>query len=375
MIIAAAVNRAAIHAAIHAKGTTDMMTTAANGNAGDKGAVLIAASLLIRICYCNVKKIVLQYSLYKKQRRELIMGIFGGGYTKPGKGVDKNAPKKKGFFLFFDIIIHKFTKFLGANCLYTMTSILWIAALYFFAGIVLSNTNIVNNIAASINAVESGIDPNEMYGSIMLMLQLMFAAGVFIMWGSGPASAAYSYINRCFTRGEHAWIISDGLDKFKENFKQGMLVVIIDAVVLVFGINAAHFYWTFYISTHSFIWMLLTYIMALVFIIYTMMHPYIYQIMVTFECKIGAIYKNAFLLTLGKLPLNLLLTAVSAAVLAAVFIFFNPLIASLVLVIFGLCFTRYTGEFYAARVIERSILRDIKEKKPVVEYIGEDDAE
>ena len=29
------------------------------------------------------------------------MGIFGGGYDKPGKGVDKNEPKKKGFFLFF----------------------------------------------------------------------------------------------------------------------------------------------------------------------------------------------------------------------------------------------------------------------------------
>ena len=45
------------------------------------------------------------------------MGIFGGGYDKPGKGVDKNEPKKKGFFLFFDIVIRKFTKFLGANCL------------------------------------------------------------------------------------------------------------------------------------------------------------------------------------------------------------------------------------------------------------------
>ena len=28
------------------------------------------------------------------------MGIFGGSYDKPGKGVDKNEPKKKGFFLF-----------------------------------------------------------------------------------------------------------------------------------------------------------------------------------------------------------------------------------------------------------------------------------
>ena len=37
------------------------------------------------------------------------MGIFGGGYDKPGKGADKNEPQKKGFFLFFDIVIGKFT--------------------------------------------------------------------------------------------------------------------------------------------------------------------------------------------------------------------------------------------------------------------------
>ena len=71
------------------------------------------------------------------------MGIFGGGYDKPGKGVDKNEPKKKGFFLFFDIVIRKFTKFLGANCLYAITSIIWIAILYIFGGIVLSSTHIV----------------------------------------------------------------------------------------------------------------------------------------------------------------------------------------------------------------------------------------
>lgn len=78
------------------------------------------------------------------------MGIFGGGYDKPGKGVDKNEPKKKGFFLFFDIVIRKFTKFLGANCLYAITSIIWIAILYIFGGIVLSSTHIVQNVSDTI---------------------------------------------------------------------------------------------------------------------------------------------------------------------------------------------------------------------------------
>ena len=36
--------------------------------------------------------------LYSNFGRRKNMGIFGGGYDKPGKGVDKNEPKKKGFF-------------------------------------------------------------------------------------------------------------------------------------------------------------------------------------------------------------------------------------------------------------------------------------
>lgn len=303
------------------------------------------------------------------------MGIFGGGYMKPGKGVDKNEPKKKGFFLFFDVLIHKFTKFLGANCLYTMTSIIWIALLYFFGGIVLSSTGIVGHIADAISAVESGISADEIQGSVMVTLQLAFAVSIFALWGSGPASAAYAYINRCFTRGEHTWVMSDGVDKFKENFKQGMFVVIADAVVLVFGINAAHFYWMFYVSTHSFIWMFLTYVTVLVLIIYTLMHPYIYQIMVTFECKIGALYKNALLITLAKLPGTLITLAAGVAVLVLCFTFLNPIAAALLIAVFGLCLTRYPGEFYAARVIERSILKDMKEKQPKIEYVGEEEAE
>ena len=299
------------------------------------------------------------------------MGIFGGGYNKPGRGVDKDEPKKKGFFLFFDILIRKFGKFLGANCLYTMTSIIWIALLYIFGGIVLSGTSLVQNIAAAIGDV--GVDAAEVQGSIMLMLQMIFATGIFVLWGSGPASAAYAYINRCFTRGEHAWVTSDSIDKFKENFKQGMFVVIADAVVLVFGINAIHFYYTLYAGTGSILWMTLTYITALILFIYTMMHPYLYQIMVTFECSIGSLYKNALLITLAKLPGNFFVTLLSVAVILLLFSVVNPLIAAIVIAVFGLCITRYPTEFYAARVIERSILKDMKKKQPKVEYLEEDE--
>ncbi len=300
------------------------------------------------------------------------MGIFGGGYNKPGKGVDKNEPKKKGFFLFFEIVIRKFTKFLGLNCLYTMTSIIWIILLYLFGGIILANTNVVENTASQIASMTQGIDMAEIQGSVMVSLQAFFAIGIFSLWGSGPATASYAYITRCFTRGEHAWVVSDGIDKLKENFKKGMFVVIADAVVLVLGINAAYFYYGFYATTGSVLWMLLTYVTMLILLLYTMIHPYLYQIMVTFECSIGAMYKNALLMMIAKLPQSFLILAVEGAILFLLFTMVNPIAAALITIVVGLCVTHFPGQFYAARVIERSILKDMK-KKPEIEYIGEEE--
>lgn len=293
------------------------------------------------------------------------MGIFGGGYDKPGKGVDKNAPKKKGFFLFWDIIIQKFVKFIQLNSLYSLLSIIWIVALYFFAGFIIAgHPEFIEGISSQIQI--DGASGEDILQSLIFGFRAMFAVGVFLLWGSGPVSAAYSYIVRCFTRGEHAWIVSDGKDKFKENFKQGLVVVLIDALIMIFGINALYFYYSAYLAYGSLMWMILCYVTFMLLFIFTMIHPYIYQLMVTFECSIAQIYKNAILLGLSKLPGNFLLTLIEAALIFIVFTVFSPAIALLFSLILGPCIMRFPGEFYAARVIEKSILNDMKEKKSSV---------
>lgn len=295
------------------------------------------------------------------------MGIFGGGYNKPGKGVDKDAPKKKGFFLFWDILIEKFMKFIQLNSMYALVSIIWIAVMYFIAMFLISG-----HMSAVMN-MENGVLGENAAGVMILGVCSMFAVAVFMMWGSGPASAAYSYITRCFTRGEHVWIIGDGKDKLKENFKQGMIVALIDFIVLILGTNALYFYYSAYIAYGSFIWMALCYISFLLLLIFTMIHPYIYQLMVTFKCSVWELYKNAVLLALSKLPVSFLLTLLEAVLIFAVFTLVSPAVAILFSLILGPCIMRFPMEFYAARVIERSILTDMKEKTPPakIEYLDD----
>ena len=50
------------------------------------------------------------------------MGLFFN-YNKPGPGVDKNAPKKKGAALFFELFLRYFGKLLLSNMLYFVVSL------------------------------------------------------------------------------------------------------------------------------------------------------------------------------------------------------------------------------------------------------------
>lgn len=295
------------------------------------------------------------------------MGLFGGGYDKPGKGVDKNAPKKKGFFLFWDVVFHKFTKFAGANTLYALTSIIWLMLLYIIAPVHASSVSEVGELLQN-----AQMDADSISQSLIFGLRAVFAVSVFTLWGSGPSSAAYAYITRCFTTSTPVWVVSDGWDKFKENFKQSIIVVIVDAVVLILGMNAIYFYYNEYIVSGNLMWMTLCYIVCVALVIYTMMHIYIYQLMVTFEYKMGQLYKNALILALGKLPMNLLFIVISFGITAGLFFIVNPAVVILFLIILGLCITRYPMEFYATRVLEK-IIAEKEKKNPKITYIEEEE--
>lgn len=303
------------------------------------------------------------------------MGLFN---MRPAAGADvsKNERKKRGFFLYIDILWNKMFKLVGVNCLYTLTSLLWIAGLYYFFGIILISTGFNDYIGSLVMNLVPDADYTQMIGNISVMLQIFLSVAVFVMWGSGPSSAAYAYVNRCFTRSEPVWVASDGWDKFKENFRQAMVVVIIDALFLFFAIFSVSFYHNMYTDSHSFIWMITEYLIIVAAAVYTMMHSYIYHLMVTFECSIGSLYKNALLITLAKLPGTLAVNVISAGILIGIFTLIdgNPLFAAMVTGVFGLCVTRYVTDFYAARVIDRNILKNMKAKQvPVIEYEDEEE--
>lgn len=308
------------------------------------------------------------------------MGLFNS-YLKEGPGVDKNAKRKKGIFLYFEIVFSKFFKFIKANSMISLVSLpYFVIAFLFLSPFIMRGFGIDAAMELAISDMKLAA---EDVASMQLMIQAIITVMLFNFFGSGPASASYAYITRCYTRAEHAWILSDGKDKFKENFKNSALLFVADCFVIFLVMNAVYFYGQYALNQTGATAMLFTYIRfftMLVFIIYMMMHIYAYQLMVTYECNFRMMIKSAFMLTMAKLPMNVILTAITLALIYIPMQYFNPVISVLFYMIIGMMFTRFPLEFYAARVIEKNIKAIAKnsgeseENQDTEEKIFEDNA-
>ncbi len=221
------------------------------------------------------------------------MGFFSRSYDKPGKGVDPDAPQKRSFFRFFDIFWRKIGKFFQLNLIYTLT-LIPTAIIIFLAGEVV--------VAKLAETVGFGID--EL--STLLVLGSLIFLNLFIsMWGAGPATAGITYVMRNYSREEHAWVWTDFKDSIKDNFKQAIVVFLIDIVMLMLFYVGLIYY-----SQPGSAMGVLRYIMYAIMLIYTMMHLYIYPLLVTFKLSLADIYRNAFLFAIGKLPSNIFILLV-----------------------------------------------------------------
>lgn len=289
------------------------------------------------------------------------MGIFGGNYMKEGPGVSKNEKRKKGFFLYVDILVQKFTKILGTNMLYVLVSLPYLLLCYLiisrFVLVGFGADRLIQLTVESIGGTEEESVASMQY--FYFLFSSMVTVLMFNGFGSGPASAAYAYIMRCYTRGEHAWIISDGWDKFKENLKHSILILVLDIVVILLGANAISFYRAFAQQMEggmATLFSMIQYFTIVVLFLYMMMHMYIYQIMVTYECKFSELLKASAMMMLAKLPMSVLLTAISMGLIMFMFLMIgNPMVSIIIYIVLGVMFFRYPFEFYASRVIEKNI--------------------
>lgn len=174
------------------------------------------------------------------------MGLFQRNYDKPGKGVSKNEPQKRGFFRFFELYIRNFWKLISAQ-----------------------------------------------FWFLLLCLPIVT---------NGLAQVGMAYICRTASRDKHSFVTSDFFDAIKKNWKRALPLGIINTLVL--AILAADVYVLYIFWTQDIInkvWAAVVFATtAFFFTAFSFAKFYQYTLMITFDFKLKTLIKNSWLFaTLG----------------------------------------------------------------------------
>lgn len=208
-------------------------------------------------------------------------GFFGFfDYSKPGPGVDKNAPKKKAFVVFFEIYFRKFWKLITANLLFVLVS---------------------------------------------LPLATI-----------GLANAGLTYVTRNFAREKHAFVSSDFFDTIKKNWKQALAVGIINGIVTIVLVFDLYITIYLHVFTNTIVNMIYLAVSGVIAVVFVFMKYYIYMMMITFKLSIKQLYKNSFLFAFIGGVRNFLMALLFGAMyaIAALLIMYTSMVISIPVVFF-----------------------------------------
>ena len=233
--------------------------------------------------------------------------MFKQNYMKEGKGVEKRNPEAPRISVFFELLFRKFGRLIKLNLLYIVCCIPTFIVMMFLSGLLSSHfVNASEPVLAQIMGFATPDMSNAEFSGMLAILDIgvrvVVSFIVAIMWGMGPVTAGFTYILRNYAREEHAWLFSDFFGKAKQNFGQALVVWIIDLLAFVVLTTAFFFY-----SAQPGFLHYMSYVVLSVIILYTAMHFYIYQCMITFKLSIKDIFKNSAIFALVEAPKNLLL--------------------------------------------------------------------
>lgn len=215
---------------------------------------------------------------------------------KPGHGVDKNRPKKKKFFIFFEIYFRKFWK--------------------------------------------------------LSQLSLIYFICCVPILTIGPATAAFTSVLKSLINELPCFILNDYFHAFKSNWKKAFVVSIIQTIIILLIMFANNFYISNLATSKIY---LIPYILSIAFlIIFLFMSYYIYLILTTIEINIVNLFKNSFLFAFIGAKGNIITTIIVGIVVYITFVLYP--ISLLFLIPFGFSTIGFIVCFISFPYIKKHII-------------------
>ena len=233
-------------------------------------------------------------------------GLFDA--TKPGPGVSKNEPKKKRFFLFWELYFRKFFRLIIADLLYALVSLPVIT--------------------------------------------------------QGLAQAGLTFVTRNYAREKHVFLPSDFFDTIKKNWKQALITGILELIIGVCLIFDIIFAWNWMNAEQGsgLVPLLFFAFSFFLFVIFSYARYYLYMQIITFKLSTKQVWKNSLLLAVAGFKENLIisLSLVAVYAIAAVLLlnFFWYVLGPLVIlyVLFFPAFRSFLIQFTIFPLIKRTII-------------------
>ena len=210
------------------------------------------------------------------------MGLFQKNYDKPGKGVSKNEPQKRGFFRFFELYFRSFWKLISAQ-----------------------------------------------FWFILLCLPILT---------NGLAQVGMAYVCRMAARDKHTFVTSDFFDAIKKNWKRALPLGIINT--LIFLILAADMFVILFMGDifGSAVFRSVVFVVTMFFYTaFSFAKFYQYMLMITFDFKVKTLFKNSWLFATLGIKHNIIIGGVLSLIYFAAFwlIAINPNVGVPIAVIVG----------------------------------------
>jgi uncharacterized membrane protein YesL len=216
------------------------------------------------------------------------MALFKRDFNKPGPGVPKNAPRKRGFARFFELLGRDMGNLMKLNLIYQIC--LLPAQVLLVVNVIYAATPIFPALAL-----------------------LGLAACVPL----GAAKTSMHYIVTKMLRDDPGFVWHDFKRLFKENFKSSLVPGLAYGALVGAQVFAAVMYMQ---ASDSDIVMAALFITSV--LVFNMVAPCYFVQAGYLELKAGALLKNSMLLALGFAPRSLLGALLGGGLVLAQFLFF-----------------------------------------------------
>lgn len=270
-------------------------------------------------------------------------GFFGFfDYTKPGPGIPKDAPPKPRILVFLGVFKRKFWNLVKLNLMFSLFNLpaiilAWLSTFIFF---------------------------QQKFSDDYLLeffVRLMFAAFIVSIpiLTVGPAQAGFTYVLRNYAREEHAFIWGDFKEKALNNFKQSSMIALVDlfvVIILAVDINAYRS-----MSQGNLLMTIASTMIGIMTLIYTMMHMYMYPMLVTFKLTNRQLFKNAFIFAIIRFFPNL-----GILILCGLFIVLTFILPNVGLLLFFTITVSTVGlitNFYVYPALKKYIMIEPEQQK------------